>query len=101
MTNINVAVGPNLSANRNLQQIITTECTKLAIFQLLWPLGISKLVERELIQCSIIEWIYFYAEAITLAMIWLEIAKKRYNELCDNIYRSSLPYKADSVNAIQ
>ena len=31
---------------------------------------------------------------------WLEIEKKRRNELCDNIYRSSLPYKADSVNII-
>ena len=35
-----------------------------------------------------------------LAMIWLEIVEKRYNELCDNIYRSSLPYKADSLNII-
>ena len=33
-----------------------------------------------------------------LAMIWLEIVEKGYNELCDNIYRSSLPYKADSLN---
>ena len=31
---------------------------------------------------------------------WLEIIKKRYNELCDDIYRRSLPYKADSVNII-
>ena len=35
-----------------------------------------------------------------LAIIWVEMEKKHYNELCDNIYRSSLPYKADSVNII-
>ena len=44
-----VAVEPNLSTNKNLKEIITTECTKTAIFQLLWPLDVSKLVERELI----------------------------------------------------
>ena len=32
-----VAVGPKRSTNRNLKQIITTECTKAAIFQLLRP----------------------------------------------------------------
>ena len=42
-----VAVGPNLSTKRNLKQIISTECTKTVIFQLLWPLDNSKLVERE------------------------------------------------------
>ena len=47
---VKVAVGPNLSTNRNLKQIITTECTETTIFQLLWPLDISKLLERELIQ---------------------------------------------------
>ena len=31
--------------------------------------------KRELIQFSIIEWIYVQAEAITLAIIWLEIVK--------------------------
>ena len=36
-----------------------------------------------------------------LAIIWLEIVKKRYIELCNNIYRSSLLYKADSVNIIK
>ena len=35
-----------------------------------------------------------------LAIIWPEIVKKRYNKLCDNIYRSSLPYKTDSVTYI-
>ena len=31
-------------------------------------------------------------------IIWLEIVKKLYNELCDNIYRSALPYKTNSLN---
>ena len=35
-----------------------------------------------------------------LAIIWSEIVKKRYNKLCDDIYRSSLPYKTDSVTII-
>ena len=35
-----------------------------------------------------------------LAIIWPEIVKKRYNNLCDNIYRSSLLYKMDSVTII-
>ena len=35
-----------------------------------------------------------------LAIIWREIVRKRYNKLCDNIYRSSLPYKTDSVTII-
>ena len=35
-----------------------------------------------------------------LAIIWPEIVKKCYNKLCDNIYRSSLPYKTDSVTII-
>ena len=35
-----------------------------------------------------------------LAIIRLEIVKKRYNELCDSIYQSSLLYKVDSVNII-
>ena len=33
-------------------------------------------------------------------IIWLEIVKKSYNELCDNIYQSSLQNKADPVNII-
>ena len=41
-----VRVGPNLSTNRNMKQIIATECTRTAIFQFLWPLDISKLIER-------------------------------------------------------
>ena len=45
-----VAVGPKPWTNRNLKQIITTDCTKAAIFQLLLPLDISKLVERQLTQ---------------------------------------------------
>ena len=45
-----VAVGPKWSTNRNLKQIITIECTKTVIFQLLQPLDIPKLVKRELIQ---------------------------------------------------
>ena len=44
-----VAVGLNLSTNRNLKHIITTEATKTAIFQLVWPIDISILVEREAI----------------------------------------------------
>ena len=63
-----------------------------------WHLKIGR--ERELLKYSVTEWIYFYAEAFTLAMIWLEIEKKRYNEVCENIYRTSLPYKSDSVNTI-
>ena len=35
-----------------------------------------------------------------LGIIWPEILKKRQNKLCDNIYRSSLPYKMDSVTII-
>ena len=35
-----------------------------------------------------------------LAIIWPEIVKKRYNKLCDNIYRSSLPYKTESLTII-
>ena len=31
---------------------------------------------------------------------WLEIVKKRFYELRDNIYESSLPYKTNSVNII-
>ena len=70
---------------RNLKQIITTECTKTAIFQLLWPLDISKLVERERERereraYTIIYYKMdsFLSKAITLAIIWLEIVKKRY-----------------------
>ena len=44
---IKVAVGPKQSTNRNLKEIITIECTKTVILQLLWPLDISKLAERE------------------------------------------------------
>ena len=49
---IKVTVGPEGSTNRNLKQIITIEfeCTEIVIFQLLRPLGISKLAKRELIQ---------------------------------------------------
>ena len=47
---LKVAVGPKPSTNRNLKEIITIECTKIVIFQLLRPLGISKLAKRELIQ---------------------------------------------------
>ena len=56
---IKVAVGPTPWTNRNLKQIITTDYTKTAILQLLLPLDISKLVERQLTRQSIIEWIYF------------------------------------------
>ena len=45
-----VAVGPKRSTNRNLKQIITIECTKTVIFQLLRPLDISKFAKRELTQ---------------------------------------------------
>ena len=47
---IKVAVGPKRSTNRNLKEIITIECARTVILQLLWPLGISKLAKRELIQ---------------------------------------------------
>ena len=47
---IKVAVGLKRSTNRNLKEIITIECTKTVIFQLLRPLGISKLATRELIK---------------------------------------------------
>ena len=47
---LKVAVGPKRSTNRNLKEIITIECTKTVIFQLLRPLGISKLGKKELIQ---------------------------------------------------
>ena len=97
---VKVAVGPKRSTNRNLKEIITIECTKTVIFQLLRPLDISKLAKRELIQWSIIKWIYFQAEAITLAIIWLEIVTKRYDELRHKISRSSLPLKTDSVDII-
>ena len=45
-----VAVGPKLWTNINLKQIITTDCTKTALFQLLLPLDMSKLIERQLTQ---------------------------------------------------
>ena len=45
-----VTVGPKRSTNRNLKEIISIECTKTVIFQLLRPLDILKLAKRELIQ---------------------------------------------------
>ena len=42
-----VAVGPKRSTNRNLKDIITIECTKTVIVQLVRLLGISKFAERE------------------------------------------------------
>ena len=42
----------------------------------------------------------FLAEAITLAIIWLEIVTKRYDKLCHKISRISLPSKMDSVDII-
>ena len=42
----------------------------------------------------------FLAESIALAIIWLEIVMKRYDELCHKISRSSLPLKTDSVDII-
>ena len=50
---IKVAVGPKRSTNRNLKEIITIECTKTVIFQLLRPLDISKLAKIELINTMI------------------------------------------------
>ena len=46
--NIKIEVRPKQMANGNLKQIIATKFVKTAIFddQLLWPVGISKLVER-------------------------------------------------------
>ena len=35
-----------------------------------------------------------------LAIIWLEIVTKRYDELCHKNSRSSLPLKTDSVDII-
>ena len=49
-TQFKVVVGPKRSTNRNLKEIITIECTKTVIFQLLRPLDTSKLATRELIQ---------------------------------------------------
>ena len=43
-------VGPKWSTNRNLKEIIAINCTETDIFQLVQPLGISKLAKRELIQ---------------------------------------------------
>ena len=42
----------------------------------------------------------FLAEAITLAIIRLEIVMNRYDGLCDKISRSSLPLETDSMNII-
>ena len=56
---LKVAVGPKPWTNRNLKQTISTDCRKTAIFQLLLPLDISKLVGRQLTQYFITEWIYF------------------------------------------
>ena len=47
---LKVAVGPKRSTKRNLKQIVTIECTKTVIFQLLRPVDISKLAKRELVQ---------------------------------------------------
>ena len=47
---LKVAIGSERSTKENLKQIITTEYTKTAIFHLLWPEDISKLVEMEYIQ---------------------------------------------------
>ena len=35
-----------------------------------------------------------------LALIRPEIVKKRYDKFCDNVCRSSFPYKTDSVTII-
>ena len=35
-----------------------------------------------------------------LAIIWLEIVTKRYDDLCHRISRSSLPLKTHSVDVI-
>ena len=48
LNRVKVAVGPNLSTNRNLKQVTKSECTKTTTFQLLWTLDISELVDREL-----------------------------------------------------
>ena len=50
VSHIKVAVGPKRSTNRNFKHIITIECTKTVIFQLLRPLDLSKLAKRVLIQ---------------------------------------------------
>ena len=76
-TAVKVAVVPNPWISRNLKQLITTDCMKTAMFQLLLSLDISKLAQRQLTQQFIIECIYFLAEAIMLAIIWPEIVKKR------------------------
>ena len=76
-----VAVGPNLSTNKH-QTNYYDRMYRTAIFQLLlWPQDISELAERERAYTIIIQCIYFYAESITLAIIWPEIVKKRYNQL--------------------
>ena len=43
---LKVAVGHKRSTNRNLKQVITIQCTKTVIFQLLRALNISKLAKR-------------------------------------------------------
>ena len=48
----------------------------------------------------IIKWIYFLAEAMTLAHLWLEIVTKGYDEFCNKISRSSLPLQTDSVDML-
>ena len=52
--------------------------------------------ERELVNYHNLS----YNKAIMLAIIWPEIVKKRYHELCHNIYRGSLLYRSDSVNVM-
>ena len=42
----------------------------------------------------------FKQKAITLAKIWLEIVKKCYQKLCDNISRSSLLKTTDAMEII-
>ena len=91
-----VAVGPNLLTNRNLKQNITIECTKTAIFQLLWPVDFSK--RAYTIVCHKMD--LLLSRSNTSAILWLGSVKKRYNVDCDKVYPSSLPYEADPVNII-
>ena len=47
---VKVAVGPKQSTDRTLKQIITIDCMKTVVFQLLQHLDISKLAKRGFMQ---------------------------------------------------
>ena len=90
-----------MSLRLNSSSLTYSICTLAAIMLQLVATEWQKLQMVGFAYTIIYHTVYFFKQkSITLAIIWLEIAKKRYNELCDNIYRGSLLYKADSVNII-